>query len=235
VAIDNTNALIVVSFRGSESWRNYLADLNLPLTPTNLCPGCTGAAGFLDAWSEVATTVAAAVKTAHAAHPDYRIVSTGHSLGGAIATLAALDLRKQGFVVDMVSSWWFDDQKGGRQKTDKRWQGTFGAPRVGTDSMARLMSGQDPAQGRNFRVTHKYDPVPSMPALSEGYRHVTPAYHIMTDNTAVPTAKDFEMQVGMLFENAWGLNLVEDGEAHVHYFNHISACYANGTSGGIVW
>lgn len=43
-----------------------------------------------------------AVKQAAAANPSYKIVSTGHSLGGAIAAFAAAELRNSGYTVDMV-------------------------------------------------------------------------------------------------------------------------------------
>jgi hypothetical protein len=138
-------------------------------------------------------------------------------------------------LADNLDSWRRERTK--RLTTVIKWQGTFGAPRVGTEAMAKLMSRQDPAQGRNFRVTHKLDPVPSLPWLAAGYRHITPAYYITTDNTAVPTAQDFVMQTGTTFENPIGLNLTEDGLAHVHYFDHISGCYANASAaaGGIPW
>jgi len=35
--------------------------------------------------------------------PKRRILVTGHSLGGAIASVAAADLRSMGYVADMVS------------------------------------------------------------------------------------------------------------------------------------
>lgn len=45
-----------------------------------------------------------AVDGARAAYPNYAIVSTGHSLGGAIATLAAAGLRTAGYGVSLVST-----------------------------------------------------------------------------------------------------------------------------------
>jgi alpha-beta hydrolase superfamily lysophospholipase len=43
-----------------------------------------------------------AVKETHEEYPNFKVVSTGHSLGGAIATLAVAELRDQGHVVDLV-------------------------------------------------------------------------------------------------------------------------------------
>lgn len=43
------------------------------------------------------------VEEALRANPDYRIVLTGHSLGGALATLGAVTLRNAGHTVDLVS------------------------------------------------------------------------------------------------------------------------------------
>lgn len=103
VAYDHTNSLIVVAFRGSESFRNYLTFLNFPLVPIDLCAGCFSAAGYWTAWLEVRDDILAAVDDTHSKHPDHKVVVTGHSLGGAIASMAVGYLRDQGHTVDLVS------------------------------------------------------------------------------------------------------------------------------------
>ena len=105
VAIDHTNQLIVLSFRGTTSFANILADINLVMVPTDLCPLCTAHSGFLDSWNSVKPQVQSVLANARKSFPSYKIVATGHSLGGAVATLAAADLRKNlGYDVSLVCS-----------------------------------------------------------------------------------------------------------------------------------
>lgn len=61
--------------------------------------GLTGVAdakvhlGFLDAYNAVALDVLRIVQDQLAVHPSYRIIVTGHSLGGAIAALGAISIK----------------------------------------------------------------------------------------------------------------------------------------------
>lgn len=103
LATDTTNKIIVLSFRGSESVRNYLTDADFPLTTIDICTGCQGESGFWDAWSENRATILPSVTATVASYPSYKVVVTGHSLGGAIATFAAAELRNGGISVDLVS------------------------------------------------------------------------------------------------------------------------------------
>ena len=69
---------------------------------TDICSGCTVHQGFWTSWLEARPGILAAVKAAVERNPGYGIVSTGHSLGGAIATLCAANLRNSGYNVALV-------------------------------------------------------------------------------------------------------------------------------------
>lgn len=80
----------------------------------------------------------------------------GHSLGGAIATLAGVDMLLRGWEPQVT---------------------TFGQPMVGNDAFVefldktfRLTNTQDPSGLKFRRVTHANDPVPLLPLDEWGYR-----------------------------------------------------------------
>ncbi|TGJ80297.1 hypothetical protein E0Z10_g8474 [Xylaria hypoxylon] len=86
VSTDAKNQVIVVSVRGSHSIRNWITDLVFfQKDCSGLVSGCGVHSGFAKAWEEISAAVLSAVKTAKAANPAYKIVFTGHSLGGAPA------------------------------------------------------------------------------------------------------------------------------------------------------
>jgi len=49
--------------------------------------------GFQYAYNVVAATVLKQVKAQVAAYPSYKVIVTGHSLGGAVATFAAISIK----------------------------------------------------------------------------------------------------------------------------------------------
>lgn len=195
--------MIIVSFRGSESARNYLADADLTLVSIPTCLECSGFRGIYNAWSEVRTEIADAVSRAVKANPGYTVLSTGHSLGAGIATFAAVELRNAGFKVNMA---------------------TFAGPRVGNKAFADYVVAQAPSKGENYRVTHLWDPVPDVPSQSSGYVHILPGYYISSGNDVVVTPEDIELQATDIPPPSAPTS-GEGQTAHSWYFNHVSACY----------
>jgi len=104
IAVDDANKAIVLSYRGSGSLGNWIGNLNIELVAFDSCNGCSVHAGFLSGWTESKDQVKAALAQAKVNNPSYSIISTGHSLGGAIATLAAAELRASGFTIALVSA-----------------------------------------------------------------------------------------------------------------------------------
>jgi Lipase (class 3)/Lipase 3 N-terminal region len=103
VAADITNNLIVVSFRGSSSIRNWITNLQVELIDTDFCDGCQAHVGFLASWETARNQVLDAINIGAELYPSYQLVVTGHSLGAAIATLAAAELRNLGYDAVLVS------------------------------------------------------------------------------------------------------------------------------------
>jgi hypothetical protein len=107
VAVDPQNQLIVVSIQGTDDRvGNTIGNTNSAgqQIPIPYCTGCAGAKGYVEAFQEVRDKVVNAVQDALKTHPGFQVVTTGHSLGGAVSTFAALELRSLGIPVHAVSS-----------------------------------------------------------------------------------------------------------------------------------
>jgi triacylglycerol lipase len=134
----------MMTFAGTDpvAFANWITNFNLGAPARDIHRGFEGA---IDAvWADVATALAQVAD----AQP---LFIAGHSLGGALATIAAERLWREHRI---------------------RASGvyTFGAPRVGTQTFAD--SYNDSGLGdRSYRFVHGLDIVPTLPPSALGFRH----------------------------------------------------------------
>lgn len=207
IAVDKTRGLTILAFRGSKSVRNFIADGDFPLVPTDICDGCTADEGFWNSWLEARTGIMATLKSTHAQYPSSKVVVTGHSLGAAIAELATAEIKKGGTSADLYN---------------------FGSPRVSGQTLASFVSNQ--GSGSIYRVTHVNDPVPRLPPTALGFVHISPEYYITSGNNVTPTPADITVFTGSndLRGNAGNNPLDWNLDNHGWYFNKIGACGGGG-------
>lgn len=203
VAVDDTNKLVVLAFRGSESLSNWRVNMDLFRELTDLCEDCDVHTGFWHAWTEIRDRAKVRVLNALETHPDYRFVITGHSLGGAIAVLAAGDFRKLNHSLAATPELY-----------------TFGSPRVGGKQTAAFLTEQSRL---SFRITSVSDPIPRQPGHILGYAHTSPEFWIHA-HPRNPGPDDIKVVTG--FYNKHG-NSGKHGinfSRHMHYFGPITEC-----------
>ncbi|EAW14911.1 lipase family protein [Aspergillus clavatus NRRL 1] len=200
LAVDTTNELLVVSFRGSRTLDTWIANLDFGLRSiSDVCTGCAVHSGFWKSWEVVSDKLTAQILAAQQTYPGYTLVITGHSFGAALATISAAVLRKAGIAAIAYP---------------------FASPRVGNLALAEYIT----AQGSNYRVTHTNDLVPRLPPRIAGFSHISPEYWITSPNEATVTAADINLVEGI---NSKGGNTGEattSTEAHNWYIVHIDAC-----------
>ena len=133
--------MAIVAFRGTVSIGNFLTDAEAALVRHGLFPGLVHY-GFCRA----VDAVYPAVRSMLSSYPrDWRIWVTGHSLGGAMASLVSHRLASDGFPVRAVY--------------------TFGSPRAGDRKF------RDAYRLPNYRFVNDNDLVPHLP-LRWCYSHV---------------------------------------------------------------
>ncbi|CAL3961940.1 unnamed protein product [Diplocarpon coronariae] len=168
---DSGSGRVVVAFRGTYSIANTIVDLSTVPQEYVPYPGpegagagrecrdCTVHSGFWASWRNTRELVLPHLFRLRAEHPSYGVHLVGHSLGGAVAALAGLELDAGGFAPVVT---------------------TFGEPRIGNVGLRAFVDevfGRGGDRGdrgwdgdRYRRVTHVDDPVPLLPLSEWGYR-----------------------------------------------------------------
>lgn len=208
IAVDNTNKAIVLSFRGSYSVRNWVADVSFFHTDPGLCNGCLAELGFWTSWKLVRDNILEQLSDAVSQNPDYELVIVGHSLGAAVATLAAADIRGRGHPSAKLYA--------------------YASPRVANAALAAHIT----AQGNNYRFTHTNDPVPKLPLLGMGYVHISPEYWITSPDTATVSTSAIDVIEGDVSFNGntgTGIPLLSEFDAHHWYFLYVDSGIGDGT------
>ncbi|OSX76722.1 hypothetical protein BU14_0177s0003 [Porphyra umbilicalis] len=161
---------VVVAFRGTVSVANWYTNVRISQEPHVPLedpawlrplwrPPAWGAkrprvhSGFWTAYESVRTELLDDVRRCLAEVPDRRVLITGHSLGGALATLCAFDCRVQLGLSELRVA-----------------VATFGSPRVGNRAFTRRFSAAVPV---NFRIMNHSDGVTNMPrSFFSNFEHV---------------------------------------------------------------
>eukprot|EP01111_Echinosteliopsis_oligospora_P018076 TRINITY_DN80_c0_g1_i1.p1 TRINITY_DN80_c0_g1~~TRINITY_DN80_c0_g1_i1.p1 ORF type:complete len:306 (+),score=67.02 TRINITY_DN80_c0_g1_i1:59-976(+) len=142
----------IVSFRGTEikSLANWITDLDAGhSTPYKPVPNAFVHTGFLDAWDAVKTQTMEAINNVTATINPKLWHFTGHSLGAAVAELAAVDLTIEMINIPIIMY-------------------NFGAPRVGNQAFVDYY---EQTIATTYRATNQRDIVPHVPYEWMGFRH----------------------------------------------------------------
>ena len=146
VAKDKTDAIIL--FRGTYSTKNWYTDIEIDMekvkyfiVPQNVHRG------FNNAYEKVRKRVLELVEDIP------KIEVSGHSLGAALATLCALDIKTTRPAVDLNVY-------------------TFGSPRVGDKKFVKYFA-KFVKPECSFRFVNAEDPVPKVPPTPIGFKHVS--------------------------------------------------------------
>ncbi|KAI6914337.1 extracellular lipase [Hortaea werneckii] len=145
---------------GKRSSQRYLGSTQDGFPPSSQsndeakCHNCTVHMGFQRSWTNTRSAILPDLQQQIFLHPDYELHLVGHSLGGAVAALAGLEMLARGAKPKVT---------------------TYGEPCVGNRNLARYIDRrfglEEPnSMGERYRrVTHVDDPVPLLPLTEWGY------------------------------------------------------------------
>lgn len=181
--------MCVLALRGSESgnWWYDMDERQVKVPDTWACAGCYVHHGFLSYWLDLEASAVAALMANGCRGAG--VIMTGHSLGGALATLGAWALtHTHNFTLAGVY--------------------TYESPRVGTVEFADAWDAHIAQKVPSFRVTNEGDPIPSLPCFWGAFTHVQTEVRFAEDGTfrvipgREPPCDEFDALVDVM--GSWG-------------------------------
>jgi len=148
----------VVVFEGTKEFSSVETDLLFWKSGTTWseCGDCKVHSGFLEEWQSLQQCIQETVSARQCGTSAKPARVTGHSLGAAIAGLAALSLESYGYQIEELYN--------------------FGMPRTGDEIWAKDFNAR--FSDRFFRVTHHRDPIVQLPPdqliVDWHFEHVEP-------------------------------------------------------------
>jgi hypothetical protein len=179
IGYQERNKRIIASFRGTSTPQSIIADLDLFKAKADfeyrgLFKRIPTTAklhrGFQNTYAKIRKKTQESLKRLAQRFPDYEIVFTGHSLGGSVASIAAVDFHES-------------NPGNGNRITIY----TFGQPRTGNRAWADYLQSL-PFVNKYHRVVRVDDPIPHVPLLSMGYVHAGIQHNIDDRNTTARCA-----------------------------------------------
>jgi len=162
--------------------------------------------GFYGAWTALADGgLTARIQSLFTARPGTDMLVTGHSLGGALAQIAALEMKANPIYSTALSI--------GDVNVI-----TFGSPRAFNYELATYFNS---ATTSNWRVTNEGDPAPSVPLQSMGYYHT--AIEIHYTDAAARTYDQCDGS-GEDWNCYFARNCVANVFDHITYFDEFLSC-----------
>ncbi|KAJ9089357.1 hypothetical protein DSO57_1013730 [Entomophthora muscae] len=170
--LDKKRDEIILTFRGSHTLDNWISNLVFFLTPALYAKDTQVHYGFKQACDALMFNIFDPLKKILNEHPNYKLIITGHSLGAAVATLAASDLLHRKMI------------------TPKRLHlFTYGEPRTGNLAFVRWLNSQ-PAH--ITRVVNENEIVPHVPPASFGSAHHSTEMYIHNNKSRICSTKEIE-------------------------------------------
>ncbi|POS84258.1 hypothetical protein EPUL_004618 [Erysiphe pulchra] len=140
--------------RARQDHRNYY---------TSKCTNCTVHLGFWKSYKMIRHLILTNISSAQKKYPEYQLNLVGHSLGGAVAALAALELDSLGYS-PLVTT--FGEPRLGNYGLRDYIDTTFN---LGSEN-SKSRTGFPSSKSRYRRVTHINDPFPLLPTDNFNYR-----------------------------------------------------------------
>ncbi|KAK4511487.1 uncharacterized protein ATC70_012702 [Mucor velutinosus] len=144
--------VIYLVFRGTNSIRSSIADIQFDFTTYPNVKGAKVHRGFLNSYNEVVRSFFPDIQDQITAFPSYKVIVTGHSLGAAQALLAGMDLY----------------QRDSRLSAKNLAIYTVGMPRTGNAAFAYYVDSTGIPLSRSV---NERDIVPHVPPQAFGYLH----------------------------------------------------------------
>ncbi len=182
---------LVLAFRGTASFKNVITDIKISKIkyPKRrlFFRKYKSHKGFSNAYLGIRDQLIKDYKE-HLQKND-RILMTGHSLGGALATIAALDFKRTLKYKNKLAVY------------------TFGSPKVGNDDFVRVYNKK---VKNSFRIVNDEDIVPQSPP---GFEHVN-NYVLIDEGERIIVKPGFFEKIEKRFEGAGGVLTGKALKAH---------------------
>ncbi|KAI8094430.1 Alpha/Beta hydrolase protein [Thamnidium elegans] len=194
IILSEKKKTIFIVIRGASSLRTKLLFFDGLLVRHPLVPGIKVQRGALDALYDIREIVYSTVTDQLILHPNYKIDIVGHSFGGAIGSLLAVDLyQRLPFYYSSSISGYF-----------------FGKPRVGDIKYAKFVA-KNKISIR--RYNEENDDVAHQPSLEEGYMHEGDEYWLKSKDKLELQTKNCSSSVPFT-----------SSSAHLSYFGILQTC-----------
>ncbi|CAA7260572.1 unnamed protein product [Cyclocybe aegerita] len=204
IARDDARKEIVLAFRGTQSVLDGIKDALIirkslsKVSGLTDIGGATAHTGFMSAYNVVAADVLKAIKAQVAARPTCTVVVTGHSLGGAVATFAAIVIKSA-------------------LPNAKVKLYTYGQPKVGNGDFAAYVE-RKLGVNNIFRVVHTNDGVSLILVRLTGYRHFGTEYWNFKDPATPANMKKCVGGEDSTCSRSERPSIIFINEAHKTYF-----------------